>query len=262
MSTPESPSVEPVAAKAAPTAAVLLIGNEILSGRTKDANLPAIALALGKRGIPVREARVIPDLPEVIQETLNTLRNNYDFVFTTGGIGPTHDDITAENVAAAFSVPLITHPEAEKLLLEYFKSRDVDPNEARMRMARVPEGATLIDNPVSVAPGFRMGNVHVMAGVPKIMQAMLENILPTLPQAAELISHTVVCNLPEGTLAGPLGKLSEKNPDVDLGSYPGKSGQSFRVALVARGADASRIEQVASELESMIGTLGGEILTD
>jgi len=252
------PSGEP----ASPTAAVILIGNEILSGRTHDANLPAIAQALGKRGIAMREARVIPDVPEVIQETLNTLRRQHDFVFTTGGIGPTHDDITAENVAAAFGVALITHPEAERRLLEYFESREVEANEARMRMARVPDGASLIDNPVSVAPGFCIGNVYVMAGVPKIMQAMLANILPTLPLAAELLSHTVVCNLPEGTLAAPLGKLSNQYPDMDLGSYPGKTGQSFRVALVARGADASRLEQLAADLESMIAELGGEILPD
>lgn len=242
------------------TAAVILIGNEILSGRTHDVNLPAIAKALGERGIAVAEARVIADIPETICNTVNELRAAHNFVFTTGGIGPTHDDITAENVAAAFSVPLITHPEAKKLLLDYFEGRGVEPNEARMRMARVPEGATLVDNPVSVAPGFCMGNVYVMAGVPKIMNAMLENILPGLPMAASLLSRTVICDLPEGVLAAPLGALQEKNPDVDLGSYPGKTGESFRVSLVARGRDEDRVDAIAAELRAMVFELGGSEL--
>jgi len=245
---------------AAFTAAVLIIGNEILSGRTHDTNLPAIADALGQRGIAVGEARVIPDDATTIQETLNTLRAAHDFVFTTGGIGPTHDDITAENVAAAFGVPLITHPEAKKRLLDYFEGRGVEPNEARMRMARTPEGATLVDNPVSVAPGFQIGNVYVMAGVPKIMQAMLANILPGLPLASELLSQSVVCDLPEGTLAAPLGELQRSHPDVDLGSYPGKTGESFRVSLVVRGRDRDRVEEVAQLLEAMIAELGGNII--
>ena len=244
------------------TAAVILIGNEILSGRTHDVNLPAIANALSARGIAVAEARVIADIPETIRNTINELRAAHNFVFTTGGIGPTHDDITAENVAAAFSVPLITHPEAKKILLEYFEGRGVEPNEARMRMARVPQGATLVENPVSVAPGFCMGNVYVMAGVPKIMNAMLENILPTLPLAAMLVSRTVVCDLPEGALAAPLGTLQEKNPDVDLGSYPGKTGESFRVSLVVRGRDEDRVTEVAAELRAMVSGLGGSELEE
>ena len=243
-----------------PTAAVVLIGNEILSGRTHDVNLPAIASALGERGIAVGEARVIPDIPQTIRDTINELRRAHDFVFTTGGIGPTHDDITAENVAAAFGVPLITHPEAKKLLLEYFEGRGVEPIEARMRVARVPEGATLVDNPVSDAPGFCMDNVYVMAGVPKIMNAMLLNILPGLPMAATLVSQTVICNLPEGTLAAPLETLQSNNSDVDLGSYPGKTGQSFRVSLVVRGRDEERVNAVAGDIRQMVADLGGSEL--
>lgn len=242
------------------TAAVILIGNEILSGRTHDVNLPAIATALGERGIAVSEARVIADVPVTIRNTINEMRALHNFVFTTGGIGPTHDDITAENVAAAFAVPLITHPVAEKLLLDYFEGRGVEPNEARMRMARTPEGATLIDNPVSVAPGFCIGNVYVMAGVPKIMNAMLANILPTLPQAAVLLSQTVVCDLPEGLLAAPLGALQDANPDVDLGSYPGKTAASFRVSLVVRGRGEDRVAAVAADLRAMVAQLGGSEL--
>jgi len=244
------------------TAAVLVVGNEILSGRTQDINLAFIADALGNRGIRIIEARVIPDIAEVIQTSLQELRQRADFVFTTGGIGPTHDDITAENVAAVFGVELHTHPEAERRLLAYFSERGVEPNTARMRMAKVPLGATLVDNPVSIAPGFRMGNVFVMAGVPKIMQAMLTNILPELPQADRLLSVTVICDLPEGTLAAPLGRLQEKYSDVDIGSYPGKTADNFRVALVARSNNQQRLDAVSADLRKMVADLGGSELSD
>ena len=244
------------------SAAVLLVGNEILSGRTQDSNLAFIADALGERGIRVIEARVIPDIAEVIQTTLQELRQHADFVFTKGGIGPTHDDITAENVAAVFGVDLHTHPEAERRLLAYFSERGVEPNAARMRMAQVPVGATLVDNPVSIAPGFRMENVFVMAGVPKIMQAMLANILPELPQADRWLSVTVICDLPEGALAAPLGKLQDKHNDVDLGSYPGKTADNFRVALVARTNNQQRLDAVSVELRKMVADLGGNELSD
>lgn len=247
-----------------PTAAVLLVGNEILSGRTHDVNLRSISLALGERGISVIQARVIQDDALVIRAAINELRALADFVFTTGGIGPTHDDITAENVAAAFAVELHTHPVAEQLLLDYFEQRGVEPNEARMRMARVPLGAELIDNPVSVAPGFRMDNVFVMAGVPKIMQAMLDNILPTLPLAQQLQSITVICNLPEGTLARPLTELQTQYPSVDLGSYPGDSAagmqKGYRVALVARGREPETLNEVEQALCDMVSQLGGRRL--
>lgn len=244
------------------TAAVLIIGNEILSGRTHDINLPYIADALGQRGIQLVQARVIPDVALVIQDSLNELRKATDFVFTTGGIGPTHDDITAENVAAAFGVELHDHPEACARLLAYFQERGVEPNTARMRMARVPQGATLVDNPVSIAPGFRMDNVFVMAGVPKIMQAMLANILPQLPQAQRMLAKTIICNLPEGALAAPLGDLQASYPNLDIGSYPGKSATGGRVSLVVRGQQQDQIDAVAIKLREMISTLGGKELDD
>lgn len=243
------------------TAAVILIGDELLSGRTQDTNLANIAKALGARGIRVAEARVISDVPQTIVNTVNELRLSCDFVFTTGGIGPTHDDITAENIAKAFGVEIELHPEAEKLLLDYFNMRGVEPNEARMRMARIPVGATLVDNPVSIAPGFRMGNVFVMAGVPKIMAAMLDNILPELPDVGQLLSATVVCDLPEGLLAAPLGELSEKNTDVSLGSYPGKSAEFRQVSLVVRGIEQDRVDAVALQLREMVAELGGQVVT-
>lgn len=244
------------------TAALILIGNELLSGRTQDTNLHTLANALGARGIRLAEARVIADDAAVIQDTVNTLRAQCDYVFTTGGIGPTHDDITAENIAAAFGVPLIEHPEARDRLLAYFQSRDVEPNEARMRMARTPEGATLVDNPVSVAPGFRMGNVYVMAGVPRIMSAMLENILPELRQGNRVLSASVICNLPEGELAKPLGEIQARYPDADIGSYPGKSDAGFRVNLIARSENPQTIKQSKHDIIAMIETLGGKVIDD
>ena len=241
----------------APVAGVILIGNELLSGRTRDGNLSHIAARLLERGITVREARVIADDPQVIKNTVNTLRETCDFVFTTGGIGPTHDDITAECVAAAFGVNLHLHPEAERLLRAYFDSRGVAANTARLRMAHVPEGAELVDNPVSVAPGFRIGNVFVMAGVPKIMHAMLENILPQLPDVGQWYSENVICDVKEGTLAAPLGVLQSQFPSVELGSYPGKSTDFSRVTLVARGREKDQVAAAASALREMIKSLGG-----
>ncbi len=243
-----------------PTAAVILIGNEILSGRTQDINLQHIAEHLCAVGIQVCECRVIADIEAVIVDAVNTLRHQYDYVFTTGGIGPTHDDITAQCVANAFGVPLLQHPQAVKLLTEYFQSRDVEVNEARMRMANVPQGGVLIENPVSVAPGFCVENVYVMAGVPRIMQAMFANILPTLEHGAVIYSVTVVCNLPEGIISRPLGELQEKYPQIDLGSYPGKSNATSRVSLVARGTDQDVLREVLADLEGLVGRFDGEVV--
>ncbi len=244
-----------------PTAAVLLIGNEILSGRTQDLNLKYIASKLSAIGVRLRECRVIADNPSAIVEALNTLRKTHTYVFTTGGIGPTHDDITAQCVADAFEVPLLQHPEAVKLLQDYFKMRGVDANEARMRMANVPDGGALIENPVSVAPGFQVDNVFVMAGVPKIMQSMFENILPTLQRGSALLSVTVTCNLPEGDLSAPLGELQQKFLSIDLGSYPGKYQTEVpQVALVGRGTDIKRLNEVAEELKLLVAKLGGDVL--
>ncbi|MBX2880611.1 MAG: hypothetical protein KTR32_11790 [Granulosicoccus sp.] len=242
------------------TAALILIGNELLSGRTQDTNLHTIANALSAHGIRLTEARVIADVSTVIQATVNTLRAQCDYVFTTGGIGPTHDDITAENVAAAFGVPLIEHPEARDRLLEYFRERGTEPNEARMRMARTPQGATLVDNPVSVAPGFCIGNVYVMAGVPRIMTAMLENILPTLRHGSRVLSASVMCNLPEGELAAPLAEIQARYPSTDIGSYPGKSEGGYRVNLIARSEHRDVLAAIEKDIESMIDSLGGDVL--
>ena len=241
----------------APTAAMLLIGNELLSGRTQDANLAYLAGKLVGRGIRLLEARVIADLPEDI---VNELRARYTYVFTTGGIGPTHDDITADCVAQAFGVELPVNEEAKNILLEYYKTRDIDMNADRLRMARIPVGATLIDNPVSAAPGFRMENVFVFAGVPRIMQAMLDKVLPQLGCGPVVHSISVACNLAEGTLAGALRALQERHPAIDLGSYPGKSGELSKVSLVARGTDVDELETVRQALQQMIADLGGREL--
>ncbi len=243
-----------------PTAAVMLIGNEILSGRTQDLNLQFIAKSLAEIGVRLCECRVVTDDADAIIEALNTLRERYTYLFTTGGIGPTHDDITAQCVANAFGVPLLQHPEAVARLTAYFDSRGVEANEARMRMANVPQGGTLIDNAVSVAPGFRLANVHVMAGVPRIMQSMFEQILPTLTRGTVVKSVSVVCNLPEGELSAPLEQLQQQFPQVEIGSYPGKRHGAFpRVTLVGRGTDDAELSQLLRELHRLVSKLGGQI---
>ena len=246
----------------APTAAVLLIGNELLSGRTQDINLAYIAKRMVAKGIRLQEARMIQDVPEVIIGAVNELRARHSYVFTTGGIGPTHDDITADCVADAFGVRLPIHPEAKARLLAYFKTINVEPNEDRLRMARIPEGASLVDNAVSTAPGFRMENVFVFAGVPRIMQAMLESVLPDLESGPVMFSVTVICNLGEGSVASALRKLQEAYPAVDLGSYPGKVADSFRLSLVARGTDEVELDRVKSALQQMVVDQGGVVLAE
>lgn len=242
-----------------PTAAVLLIGNEILSGRTQDINLQHITESLSAIGVRVCECRIIPDVESVIVDAVNTMREQYTYVFTTGGIGPTHDDITAQCIANAFDVPLLQHPQAVALLREYFTARGVEANEARMRMANVPQGGTLVDNPVSVAPGFCIHNVYVMAGVPKIMRAMLANIIPTLEHGDALLSVTVVCNLPEGLIARPLAGLQREFPQLDLGSYPGKRNTTLQVSLVARGIDRNALTEVCARLSQLVLELDGQV---
>jgi len=239
---------------------MLLIGNELLSGRTQDKNLAHLATALAGRGIRLCEARVIADNEDVIVAAVNELRARYTYVFTTGGIGPTHDDITADCIAKAFGVALPHHPEAKEILLAYFKSRDVEPNDDRLRMARVPEGGSLIRNAISAAPGFRVDNVFVFAGVPKIMQAMLDEVLPQLAQGQLVHNVTVVCNLGEGTLAAPLRALQENHPNVDIGSYPGKDSTGFRVSLVARGVDTDELAIVEAGLIKLIADVGGKLI--
>ena len=241
-----------------PRAAVLMIGNELLSGRTRDANLSHIATRLGTRGIAVAEARVVPDDETVVVGALEELRARHAYVLTTGGIGPTHDDITADCVARAFGVPLVVDPEARRRIAEHCEARGLELNESRLRMARVPAGASLIDNAVSAAPGFRVENVIVMAGVPKIMHAMLEAVLPTLAEGRRTLARAVVCHgLGEGDIAAPLRAIQERHPAVDIGSYPGRVDGRSRVELVARGTDEAALGAVERELVAMVDALGG-----
>ena len=256
MSTPASSQTIPDPATLNPTAAVLIIGNEILSGRTKDANLPHIAEKLGGIGIRLREARVVPDVEEEIIAALDALRARYSYVFTTGGIGPTHDDITSACVAKAFGVALERNPEAVARLERHYG----DPsklNEARLRMANIPAGATLVDNPISAAPGFQIGNVFVMAGVPNIMQAMLDGVLPRLQGGPALHARTVACELAEGRIAEDLGALQDRYPDLEIGSYPYFRNGFFGVSLVLRGTDEPRLEAATEELAGIVRRLGG-----
>ncbi len=245
--------------RASPTAAVLLIGNELLSGRTQDTNLAFMAKALSARGIRLNQARIIPDDETVIVDTLNSLRASSTYVFTTGGIGPTHDDITADCVAKAFQVAIDIHPEAQSRLLSYWSQRGIEPNEDRLRMARIPHGGELIDNPVSVAPGFRIDNVFVLAGVPRIMQAMFNSVLPDLQCGPIIDSVSIKCNLGEGTIAAPLRALQSSFPDVDLGSYPGGVENAF-LTLVARSDNEEKLSEAQQALCKLVESVGGKVL--
>jgi molybdenum cofactor synthesis domain-containing protein len=228
------------------TACLIIVGNEILSGRTQDTNLNFLARELGALGIRLREARVVPDEEWAVVEAVNAARARHTYVFTTGGIGPTHDDITAACVAKAFGVPLTRHPEALRRLLAYYPPEKV--NEARLKMADTPEGAELIDNPVSVAPGFRIGNVHVLPGVPSIMRAMFEGLRAGLRGGAPVVSRTITAYAPEGEVAGPLAEIQARHPDVEIGSYPFMRQDRFGTSLVFRSADRGRIDAAAGEL--------------
>ncbi len=239
------------------TACLLIIGNEILSGRTQDANLAYIAKELGEIGVRLREVRVIPDVPETIIATVNAVRTTFDYVFTTGGIGPTHDDITSECIARAFGVPWVLDAEAKRRLAAGY-ANPADLNEARLRMAHIPQRAVLIDNPVSRAPGFQIGNVFVMAGVPSVMQAMFDGIKGRLSGGAPMLSRTVTSGLPEGVLADGLGKLQARYPDFDIGSYPYYRRGGFGTSLVVRGTDADRLAMAIEALFAMVRSLGGE----
>lgn len=243
------------------TAAVLVIGNEILSGRTKDANLAYLAVELNKLAIRLMEARVVPDVEGRIIEAVNALRSEYDYVFTTGGIGPTHDDITAECIAKAFGVRLLRNPEAVKILERRYQDK-IELNEARLRMANIPEGGELIANPVSGAPGFRIGNVFVMAGVPSIAQGMFQGIKNKLVGGAPMHSRTIATNLPEGAIAEKLTALQSRHPETEIGSYPFFRLGKFGVSLVIRSTEQEAVARTAEELKAILGELGGEILDD
>ncbi len=239
------------------SAAVLVIGDEILSGRTQDTNSNTIARFLASLGIDLKEVRIVGDVEAEIVAALNALRAAYDYVFTTGGIGPTHDDITADAVAAAFGVGIGYHPQAYALLEARYPPGEF--NDMRKRMARIPDGASLVANPVSGAPGFHIGNVYVMAGVPMVMRAMLEQIAPELPRGRAVISVTVEANLPEGTIAPGLAQLQKDHPEVAIGSYPfyrEGTAKPFGAQLVVRGRDGEAVERTVLALEDILRKLG------
>ncbi|MFW5680847.1 MAG: competence/damage-inducible protein A [Pseudomonadota bacterium] len=238
------------------TAAVIVIGNEILSGRTKDANLSYLASKLGEVGIRVMEARVVPDLEPMIVEAVNALRARYGYVFTTGGIGPTHDDITAACIASAFGVPFGRNAEAEARLRGYYDPDQI--NDARLSMADMPEGADLIDNPVSIAPGFRLENVYVLPGVPKILQAMVDGLLPNLQGGTPIASRALTVYAAEGEMADMLATVQQHYPDLDLGSYPFFRQGRFGTTLVARGPDEARVEAAHQDLRARAEAMGVE----
>jgi molybdenum cofactor synthesis domain-containing protein len=236
------------------TAAVLVIGDEILSGRTKDKNIGYIAEYLTGLGIDLREVRVVPDVEAEIVAAVNALRARYGYVFTTGGIGPTHDDITADSVAKAFGVPIDVDQRAVDMMLQRMKREDL--NEARLRMARIPEGADLVENAISRAPGFKLGNVIVMAGVPAIMQAMLDSVAPGLVKGAPVLSVSVEAHgIPEGLYAAGLKRIAEANPALSIGSYPSYSPSGFTNQIVARGRDQALLDRAAADIRAMLDGL-------
>jgi molybdenum cofactor synthesis domain-containing protein len=231
------------------TAAVLVIGDELLSGRTKDTNVGHIAETMTAIGIELSEVRFVPDVEEEIVAALNALRARYTYVFTTGGIGPTHDDITADAVAKAFGVGIDHDPRAVALLKERFT--DGDLNEARMRMARIPDGAELVVNPISKAPGFWIGNVITMAGVPSIMRAMLDHVVPQLKTGAKVLSETIDAGLKEGDVATDLREIAKRHPDTSIGSYPYMNERGFATRIVVRSRDEVKLEAAKAEVEEM-----------
>jgi molybdenum cofactor synthesis domain-containing protein len=238
------------------TAAILVIGDEILSGRTQDTNTAYIAKFLGALGIDLCEARVVPDVQAEIVAALNALRSRYTYVFTTGGIGPTHDDITFDAVAAAFGVGIDYHPEALAMMAARYKSGEF--NDARKRMARIPLTGELVRNSVSTAPGVHIGNVFVMAGVPMVMRAMLDAIEPRLKRGAVAHSATVQARIPEGRIAEGLEKIQRSHNELSIGSYPYYREDGPGVQLVARGRDRAEVETAAAEIEALVRELGSE----
>ncbi|ARC87319.1 molybdopterin-binding protein [Rhodovulum sp. MB263] len=231
-----------------PTAAMLVIGDEILAGRTRDANMHYLAGEAIKHGIRLSEVRIVPDRQDRIVAALNALRTDYDIVFTSGGIGPTHDDITADAVAAAFGVGIGVREDARAILADYCARMGRDLNEARLRMVRIPDGATLIENPISAAPGFVLDNVHVMAGVPSVFQAMVAVVLPRLAGGDPLMSQTLCVERPEGDIAGELRGLAGRFPELSIGSYPFSRDGVYGTNIVVRGTEARRIDAAMAAL--------------
>ena len=241
------------------TAAFIIIGNEILSGRTQDANLSFLAGRLGEIGIQMVEARVIPDVEQTIIDTVQTLSAQVDYVFTSGGIGPTHDDITADAVAKAFGTETFEDPEAVALLEAHYAAGEF--NAARRKMARVPRGSTLLANPVSTAPGFRIGNVHVLAGVPKIMQAMVDMLLPGLTGGAVVESRTITVLIGESLIAPEMAAVENAHPGIDVGSYPYFKPGASGTSIVLRGADVEELERALADVTARLEARDIEIWT-
>lgn len=259
---PEREPEDAMADKQIVTAALAVIGNEILSGRTQDLNIAFLGQNLNDIGVQLREVRVVPDIEVEIVKAVNELRVRFDYVFTTGGIGPTHDDITPESVAVAFGRKAVYHPEAYRRLGDWYAANGREFTQSRKRMTLMPEGAELIDNEVSIAPGFRVENVFVMAGVPKIMQAMFWAARPLLKGAAPVRSRSLITRIPEGVLADGLGQIQQRYPETDIGSYPFYKETGNGVALVVRATDQAQIDAAAAEVAVLIRQLGGEVLDD
>lgn len=234
-----------------PSAAMIVIGDEILSGRTRDSNMNYLAKALTEHGIALAEARMISDNHALIARHVRELSEAYDHVFTSGGIGPTHDDITAEAVADAMGAPCGIRDDARTILQAHYDRSGQELNEARLRMARIPDGATLIDNPISAAPGFTLGNVHVMAGVPRIFEAMLASVLPTLTGAEPMLSQSLRVERGEGDIAGPLGELVAAHPEVSIGSYPFHQNGVHGSNIVVRSQDGAAVDRVMVALSKL-----------
>ena len=241
------------------TAALILIGDEILSGRTKDLNMGYIAETLTGLAIELCEVRVVADIEDEIVDALNALRTRYDYVFTTGGIGPTHDDITADAVAKAFGVGIDHHPDALAMLRERYKVGEI--NDARMRMARVPDGGELIPNDISWAPGFKVDNVYVMAGVPKIMQSMMDTVAPRLERGKPMLSETVPAFVGEGDLAQGLGLVQDRFDDVSIGSYPFEDKGRYGANIVVRSKDGARLAEAKAAVEQVVEEAAGRKAT-
>jgi len=234
-----------------PSAAMLVIGDEILSGRTRDSNMHHLAQELTRHGVDLKEVRMVSDEKDAIVSAVKALSATYDEVFTSGGIGPTHDDITADSVAEAFDLHIDVRDDARELLTRHWERRGVELTEARLRMARIPDGAKLIDNPVSIAPGFTVANVHVMAGVPAVFEAMVASVLPSITGGQPLMSQTLRIERGEGEIAGPLRALAEEYPELLIGSYPYQRNGVYGANVVIRGTDGGMIDAAMTKLAGL-----------
>ncbi|WP_159951435.1 competence/damage-inducible protein A [Rhizobium sp. 18065] len=240
------------------TAGMLAIGDELLSGRTKDKNIGHLADLLTVAGIDLKEVRIVADEEDAIVEAVNALRQRYDYVFTSGGIGPTHDDITADSVSTAFGVPCVHDPDAMMLLGNMYAARNMDFTEARQRMARMPQGASHIPNPVSTAPGFIIGNVHVMAGVPQVFQAMIAHVIETLPTGTKVLTRAIACPFGEGDIGTLLGQIQKAHPLTSIGSYPQFDGKRFSTELLVRARDETALDAAAADVAAMVVQIAAE----